>query len=241
MIVYDKIEQNTPEWFEIRRGKITGSVIKNLISPKELNISKSKTAKSALLKIVASKYTESGADDAFTTGYMIRGIEGEGRARALYQSNILDTVTEVGFIESDCQSYGMSPDGIVGDEGFIEIKCLNQDKHLSSIFDNAQSILIDEGFKLQILLGFVVNPKFKWCDLILYNEDFREINHKILVYRIERNDKEVEIVKNNLNILSEMVKLLSEMVKPNNTNENTTSIENKTISIAKKELEKILK
>lgn len=202
MKIYDKMQQHSEEWYNIRKGKITGSVLTKLISPKTLKISDSKTAEAVLNKIIASKYIIRDSEASMETYAMARGIECEPRARQLYSETTLSEVDEVGFIESDCKRYGMSPDGLVGNDGFIEIKTVNQNKHINAKITNGEFLLIDECYKLQILIGFVLNDNFKYCDFISYNEDFQK-DMRLFIFRIHRDEEEVIKVKECLQLLIE--------------------------------------
>ncbi len=131
---------------------------------------------------------------------MENGKMGEVEAKTIYQRRqdfrSKDIFREVGFIESECGKYGMSPDGLVGDSGFIEIKTPEKaGGFLEEVAENGETRLYKDGAICQIMMGFVVNPKLKWCDFILYNTFLRD-NHNYYVRRIERNEEEVEQVKN---------------------------------------------
>ncbi len=121
-------DQNSKEWEEIRRGKITASKFGNLITP-TLTIPKSITSKEAICEIIGNAICVDNSDD-FQTFAMARGTECEPRARNLYQQTFLTEVRQVGFVESDCGYYGFSPDGLVGKNGMIEVKRLCQKKHI---------------------------------------------------------------------------------------------------------------
>jgi hypothetical protein len=109
----------------------------------------------------------------------------------------MQIVDEVAFIESDCGMYGMSPDGLVGDDGFIEIKCPNQTNFFKAKLTQGKSLLIDDCYKLQILIAFVLNDNFKWCDLVVYNEDFPK-DIRMFIFRINRDEEEVNKIAKNL-------------------------------------------
>jgi len=211
MRIHDNIQQHSSEWHNIRKGKITGSVLKDLISPKTFKVSDSKTAESVLLKIIASKYIIQDSEDIQTFD-MVRGIENEARARELYSKNTLTLVNEVGFIESDCGFYGMSPDGLIGNDGFIEIKCPRQAKHLNGKLTNGQSLLYDDGYILQIMMGFVLHDNLKYCDLISYNEDF-VLEHRLFIFRIHRDEEQVQKVKEAITILIEKMNTIEKSLK----------------------------
>jgi hypothetical protein len=214
MKIYEQMKQRSEEWHNIRKGKITGSILKDLISAKTFKISNSKTAEIALLKIIAGKYV-SVDEERPGTPDKIRGIIGEPIARELYKKKYLPIdveLKEVGFIESDCKRYGMSPDGLLSDGGIIEIKCPIQANHLKAKYTNGKYLLEEDGYILQIMMAFILDENIKYCDFISYNEDFKKTDHKIFVFRIERNEEQVDLVKQVLfQALDKLDKIESEL------------------------------
>jgi len=187
MKIYN-FEQHTAEWDNIRKGKITASVFKSFITPKTLAPINSIIGKKALSKIIASTFCINNSED-FQSYDMAKGTECEPRARQLYQQRNAIEVEEIGFIEDETGFAGFSPDGLVGEDGMIEIKTQCQKVHFyCKIFGFDEWL---KEYKTQILLSMLVNPKIKWCDCISYNEDFDDDN-KMFVHRYKRNDEELE-------------------------------------------------
>jgi len=192
MKIYSEITQGSDEWLEIRKGKITGSVFGDLITPANLTKATSKTAKEALCKIIGNAICIENTDDDIKTNAMERGIAQEPNARNLYQQTFLTEVRQVGFVESDCGYYGFSPDGLVGENGMIEIKTQCQKKHIyCKVFGFDEWL---KKYKAQLLLSMITNPNIQWCDCISYNEDFEDDN-RLIVYRYNRNEEEIEKAK----------------------------------------------
>lgn len=207
MKIYESLEQGTEEWLEVRKGKITGSMLPKLISSKTLKVLTGETANSVLSGVVASKSVLV-AEDILIPQF-INGHTGEGLAKRKYQKKFNKSVKEVGFLESDCGRYGMSPDGLVGDEGFIEIKTMSVNIYTTSVLEDGEPALYGtSNYYMQILMGFIVNPNFKWCDFVMYNLSMDEAtNFKVI--RIERNEEHIEIVKKVLE--NEILPKLNEM------------------------------
>jgi len=196
MKIYN-FDQNSKEWEEIRKGKITASKFTKLITPSlEIPFARGRkeptsTAKEAMCEIIGNAICIENSDD-FQTFSMIKGTECEPRARNLYQQTYLTEVKEVGFIASDCGYYGFSPDGLVGENGMIEIKTQCQKKHMyCKVFGFDEWL---KKYKPQILLSMITNPNIQWCDCISYNEDFEDDN-RLIVYRYDRNEEEIEKAK----------------------------------------------
>ena len=122
---------------------------------------------------------------------MERGTALEPIARDLYSKK----VKQVGFIQSDDKVFGYSPDGLVGDDGLIEIKCPRFDNKKGGILrfflDSEAWKESYEDYKYQIQGGLLLSDR-KWCDFILYNDSMP--NHPI-INRVERDEKFIEKLK----------------------------------------------
>ncbi len=121
MIVFDHVEQGTDEWHEMRRGVITASRFKDVMS-KGRGDAPSKTRQSYMLELAAESLT--GNVEHFEPNkYMQWGTEKEPEAKSMYELITDNEVSEVAFIKHDTLNCGVSPDGLVNDNGGLEIKC----------------------------------------------------------------------------------------------------------------------
>lgn len=199
MKIYAQIKQGTEEWHEHRLGKITGSEVYKYITPATYKMSSECINKNVYDLIGKERvdYDENDkAEFSSIPSYIAeRGHAGEADVRFWYQEEYLESVTEVGFIESDCGNCGFSPDGIVTN-GFIEIKTVNSAFLMKAKHQNSLQDYIHKESKgkywLQILLGFYINPDFKFCDFILYCGSLKEMNERFFLERIERPTEELE-------------------------------------------------
>ena len=230
MKVYRKIDQQSPEWLDLRKGKVTGSKLPKLISPITFKKSSGKVYNQEIGSIAIGEWVR---DDGsgISTQAIEEGHMGESEARKEYQELCEDiyenihkkkitpmefNITQPAFLESNCGRYGFSPDGVVNDDGFIEIKTIfNQGKYLQAITNYADNLLIDDKYLIQVMMGFIVNPKFTYCDFIVYSM-YMPSEFNLKVFRINRSDyaREIEIVKDILenDILPE-IKVLREKFK----------------------------
>jgi len=225
MIVHSKLEQGSNEWFEMRKGKITGSILKNMVHSEKmtLKIAKGKEknpvcydnlasiAKKEIMKIIGQRYIVYDENDTvefprIRDDIANRGHAGEAIAKNLYAQRNLELVTEVGFLESECKNYGYSPDGLVGNDGFIEVKTINSGKHLSARLTGIKSFLIEEDYMPQIMLGFLMNENFKWCDYILYTDSFIDEKDRFSCFRIFRNEEVLAVLRNSINHIVDIIK-----------------------------------
>lgn len=122
---------------------------------------------------------------------MERGTALEPIARDLYSKKI----KQVGFIQSDDEVFGYSPDGLAGDDGLIEIKCPRFDNKkggfLRFFLDDEAWKEYYEDYKYQIQGGLLLSDR-KWCDFILYNDNMP--NHPI-INRVERDEDLIKELK----------------------------------------------
>jgi len=175
------VEQGSDEWLQARMGVATCSEFSNIITPARGDESKSmpKYAKKLALELVYEKLKE----ESFKSAAMLAGNELEAVARQLYQEKTFNLVERAGFIKTDCGNFGFSPDGLVDDEGIIEIKCLEAEAHSEIILNNK----MPDDYKCQVQGGLWISGR-KWCDFIAYNHYFKNQDKKLLVFRIERDE-----------------------------------------------------
>jgi hypothetical protein len=176
MIIHRNIEQNTEAWHKLRHGKLTASDFKSLITEKTQKIAsntkiKDLAYKKAVETIFNYKEWEEASEEVIFNSFDIeRGNRLEPIARQEYEARTLKPVEEVGFIESECGLLGYSPDGLVGEEGLIEIKAPRKSKHLETIFKN--EVPLEHIAQIQ---GGLYLSNRKWLDFISYNENCNKL------------------------------------------------------------------
>ena len=116
-----EMEQRTDEWFEVRLGRITASRIREVL-PQNGNINTTKLNYFAY-QLAAQILTGESDTPDYQSAAMLRGTELESEAREAYQMIAGVEVQEVGFVTHDVYPAGCSPDGLIGDDGGLEIKC----------------------------------------------------------------------------------------------------------------------
>jgi len=159
---YD-IEQGTPEWHEVRRGVLTSTAIKTLITPTGKLADNDKT-RAHVYEVAAQRITGR-TEDTYLSFDMMRGHTDEILARELYARHYAP-VTECGFITNDKLGFlvGYSPDGLVGEDGLIEIKSAKAKIQVQRITDGA----IPTEHIAQVQTGLWVTGR-EWCDFISYS------------------------------------------------------------------------
>jgi hypothetical protein len=174
MKIYTEIEQGTPEWLELRKGIITSTVVKSLITPTFKLAENDKTRK-AIWKLASERITGH-LEDSFYSSDMERGHFEEPLARDLYGGAV-----EVGFITNKIGgvTVGYSPDGLVGENGLIEIKSAKQSIQVERIVSG----VVPVEHLPQIHYGMLVSGR-DWCDFISYSNGM-----PMQVIRVEKDLK----------------------------------------------------
>lgn len=162
--VYSTLEQRSDEWYAARCGLITASVAGKLITPTTKAPASNQTTRDLAATLAAERVTGY-VDPTFANADMWRGIDSERFAVEKYSEHHAE-VTTVGFMTEDRWGFmvGYSPDGLVGDDGLIEIKSPRQKGHLSTVLDGG----VPTEHLAQIQTGLLVSGR-QWCDFISYN------------------------------------------------------------------------
>jgi putative phage-type endonuclease len=131
--IEDEIEQGSDSWLELRRGRVTASRVADILA-------KTKTGPSAsrqnyLIELALQRVTGT-IEPSYTNDAMKWGTETEPQARVAYEVATGNFVDQVPFIEHpNIEWFGASPDGLVGTDGLMEIKCPNSATHWQYIKD----------------------------------------------------------------------------------------------------------
>jgi len=155
--------QGSDEWLSSRRGLITASEMSKVLTP-TLKIADNADTRSHVYELAAQRITGH-TEPTYFGDEMLRGVSEEPLARQLYHDNF-NPVTECGFITNDDHGFtiGYSPDGLVGDDGLIEIKSRRQKFMIQTISEGA----VPKEHMLQVQTGLLVTGR-KWCDFITYH------------------------------------------------------------------------
>lgn len=164
--VLQELEQGSPAWHDARRGIITASTIGRLITPKTLKPAANPESRSLTAQLVAERITGH-TDATYINGDMMRGTLDEPLARDAYAKHTGTHVEQVGFQLRDDWGFniGYSPDGLVNDDGLLEIKSRLQKKQLLTVLDPA-GIPIENMAQIQTAL--LVSGR-DWCDFVSYS------------------------------------------------------------------------
>jgi hypothetical protein len=154
--------QGSDEWITARCGMITAGSMKLILTP-TLKTASNDKERQHLYELLAQRATGY-VEPSYIGDDMLRGMEDEIYARALYSEKYAP-VTECGLVVNNDLGFdiGWSPDGLVGDDGFIECKSRRQKYQAQTIIEDA----VPEEYKLQIQTALFVSGR-AWCDFISY-------------------------------------------------------------------------
>ena len=170
MIIHD-CEQNSEGWMLIRAGKPTASSFSKLVTSTG---KPSKQADAYARKLAAELYAGKPLDE-FSNAYTERGHEQEDEARSLYSLMCDVEIEQVGFVTDDNEEYGCSPDGLIGEDGMIEIKTRKAEIQVETLVTGkppSENIAQMQGQM------WICNRKY--VDYISYHPDL-----PLVVYRVE--------------------------------------------------------
>jgi putative phage-type endonuclease len=172
-------EQRSADWFAARLGCATASAFKNVLA--KLKTGKPAQAReSYLIQLVTERLTGQPVPH-FTTAAMQWGIDNEPAARIEYEFKTERTVEETGFIRHPSILAGASPDGLVGTDGAIEIKCPSSTTHVETLLGG----MPDE--HMAQVQGQLWITGRAWCDFISFDPRMPK-DLQLYVERVERND-----------------------------------------------------
>jgi putative phage-type endonuclease len=186
------MEQRTEAWFAARVGKVTASRVKDVLAKTKTGYSASRA--NYMAQLTVERLTGQSAP-TFVNAAMHWGTDIEPQARAAYSLHAGVDVEEVGFVlHPTLDMVGASPDGLVGDDGLIEVKCPQTATHLDTLLSGEPS----PEYFAQMQLQMACTGR-AWCDFVSF--DPRVPDHlRLFVGRVHRDnawlaEAEAEIVK----------------------------------------------
>ena len=210
------VEQRSEAWFELRKGKITSSEIHKIMGTKKGEESLTETAKTYLLEKVAELF--GGAPHlSHPSGVkpmaLEWGTEMEDVAIEHYNGLKNVTVEKASFLPVN-EHYGGSPDGLLPPGGIIEVKCpfssANHFKH-GMIKDDTDFKKVVPAYYYQCMSN-IICADVEWCDFISYDPRVHD-EYKMFVYRLYRNQEEVEMINQRLDVATKYMQELIEKIQ----------------------------
>ena len=201
-MIFHDVEQNGDEWYYLRGGKVTSSALCSAMA----NYGKAfgKPAHKYAVSIAVEQITGKAISSDYSNDHMQRGHDEEPLARMLYEEEYFCEVTNGGFFELD--DVGCSPDGLVGEDGVIEIKSAIPSIH----YERIKKQSYDSTYKWQLAGNLKLTGR-DWIDFISYCSAFPE-GHKLYTYRCYKEEFKEEFLMIDKR-LEEFRKLIKETKK----------------------------
>jgi len=200
----DEITQGSPEWKALRCGKVTASRVADVVARTKTGYSASRA--NYLAQLIAERLTGTPAE-TYTNATMQHGVDTEPEARAAYEFYQGATVEQIAFVpHPKIDQAGASPDGLVGADGLVEIKCPNTATHLETLLGQAVPAKYIDQMQFQMAC-----TGRKWCDFVSYDPRMPE-HMRLFVRRVERDDKRIDFLETEIaGFLLEMAVKLAEL------------------------------
>lgn len=181
------MEQRSPEWYAARLGKVTASRVADLMAKTKSGYSTSRA--NYMAELICERLTGQ-PTEGYTNSAMQWGIDTEPRAKAAYSFTLGEPIVECAFAVHDkIPSFGASPDGLVGDDGLLEIKCPNSATHIETLLRGG----VEGKYFTQMQAQLACTGR-KWCDFVSFDPRL-PAEMQIFLKRIERDDAFIEIME----------------------------------------------
>jgi putative phage-type endonuclease len=178
MQIIRDIDQGSEEWLQLKLGVASASNFDKIITTTG---KESESLKKYALQLATELMLET-PEPSFKNDVMARGNEVEPLARDAYQEQTFKVVEQITMFKSDCGNFGYSPDGLVDDDGLVEIKCPIATTHFKYLLDNK----MPTDYWQQVQGGLWVSQR-KWIDFVSFNSYFKD--KKLFVIRVERDEE----------------------------------------------------
>ena len=193
----ETMDQGSEEWFTIRIGKVTASRVADVLAKTKSGYSASRD--NYMAQLVCERLTGQKAE-GFTNASMQWGTETEPLARAAYEALKDVLVDEVGFVPHPTITMaGASPDGLVEQDGLIEIKCPNTATHIDTLLSES----VPTKYYTQMQFQMACTGR-KWTDFVSFDNRLPE-ELQLFVKRVPRDDTYIKLME------AEIVQFIAEL------------------------------
>ena len=191
------MEQRSDEWFSARLGCVTASRTADVMAKTKTGYSASRA--NYMAQLITERLTGQ-ASEGFSGAAMQWGTDTEPQARMAYELMTGKTVQETGFVlHPSIKHFGASPDGLVGVDGLIEIKCPNTATHIDTLLTEK----VPSKYLTQMHVQMICTER-SWCDFVSFDPRLTG-EMSIWIKRVERDDKRCKEIE------AEVTKFLGEL------------------------------
>lgn len=200
-----RFKQGTSDWVKARLGIITASNFSKVLAKGQ-----GKTRDSYIMKIISERITGE-AQESYSNASMEWGVYMESEAKSAYEITEAAIIKECGFFKLN-DWIGASPDGLIGDDGLIEIKCPNTSTHLKTVIDGEIP-----GRHLAQIQGQLYVTNRKWCDFVSYDPRVKSKES----YFCKRMPVDMDYIQYTLvpalkELIEDAEKIMSSLIRDNN-------------------------
>ena len=211
LAVYDGIEQGTDEWLKVRLGKVTASGVADVLAKTKTGVSASRG--NYLIKLAIQR-TTGVIEESYTNDAMQWGKDNEAQARIAYEVASNCFVDQIAFIDHPTiKWFGASPDGLVNDDGLVEIKCPNSATHWEYFKAKAPP----RKYFIQMQAQMACTTR-QWCDFVSFDPRMPE-RSRLLIVRVFRDNEFISDMENQVQEFLDEVEKEVNLMK-GNTNGN---------------------
>ncbi len=187
MIIHE-CDQGTPAWFDLKLGSVSASHFSSVLNKK--------TGRGKYMAKLVKERLTGEREAGYNNKDMDRGVRLEKVARRAYENAFDVTIRQVGFVEMD-EYVGVSPDGMIGDDGLLEIKCPRLSVHQRYIAKGK----LPTTYRAQVQ-GQLWVAQRQWCDFVSF---CLESKTPLFWVRVKRDEEYI------LNLEYETQKFVAEM------------------------------
>jgi len=189
------IEQGTPEWFAARLGNVTASRVADVIAKTKSGYSASRD--NYMAQLICERMTNTVAE-SYSNAAMQWGTETEPLARAAYESYADVLVDQVGYVPNPWLGRaGASPDGLVGKQGLIEIKCPNTATHIDTLLSET----VPTKYITQMQWQMACTGR-RWCDFVSFDPRLPD-GLQLFVKRVEYDSEYIAMLEKEIALFLE--------------------------------------
>ena len=182
-----EIEQRSEAWFQARLGKVTASAVADVLAKTKTGVSASRG--NYLIKLAIQRVTGQ-IEESYTNEAMQWGIDNEDQARVAYEVASGNFVDQVGFVDHEIIDwFGCSPDGLVNNDGLVEIKCPNSATH----WEYFKTKEVPKKYFIQMQAQMSCTGR-KWCDFVSFDPRMPE-KSQLLIIRVPRDNTFIDLME----------------------------------------------
>ena len=185
---YNGIEQGSKDWFKARLGKVTASGVADVLAKTKSGVSASRG--NYLIKLAIQR-TTGAIEEGFTNDAMQWGKDNEAQARVAYEVCSSNFVDQVAFVDHPTiKWFGASPDGLIDNDGLVEIKCPNSSTHWEYFKYNRPP----QKYVIQMQAQMACTGR-AWCDFVSFDPRMPE-RSRLLIVRVSRDNEFIANMEN---------------------------------------------